>query len=430
MRTLLVLGPLARRTVVAVACSLAACGDDSVTGGAGGGSSDGAAAGGGAGGAPGLVCGEPFISKGPWSFAIDETSARVRWEACAADSNGEVVFQPEDGGAEATVGSVESIFELTTTHTPLGENPPDWAGTYYMHEAELSGLTPSTCYRYHLAADDTRNGRLCTARSSGESFKFMAIGDTNPALGTTEHVLFNALTRNPDFTIHGGDIQYYDSLLETWASWFPIMQPMLAQGGFFPAIGNHEVENDEELSDYSLRFFGGAGFDGGETFYQFHNGGVWFFNVNTEEPISQGSPQAIWLTAAIEAAALDPDYRFGVVYFHRPLVTCGDTGDDPAARAFLEPVFDANGVLFVIGAYMHGYERFDFATGPTYITAAGGGGVMGDVDLNIDREYCVDRVASGPIFHAIIFDVGPAEVSLEVVDDAGVTQDTFTRAIP
>ena len=406
------------------------CSDDSSSAVGGAGPTGGASGLGGEAGQPGLVCDEPLISKGPWSFAIDETTARIRWEACAAGSLPEVVVEPDAGGESTSTEADVSSFELTTTHTPLGTAQPDYAGTYYMHEAALSGLAPSTCYRYHLAADDTRSGRFCTARASGESFKFMAIGDTNPTLGTTEHVLAHALEREPELTIHGGDIQYYSSLIETWASWFPIMQPMLSQGGFFPAIGNHEVEDDEELSQYSLRFFGGAGFDGGETYYQFHTGGVWFFNVNTEEPITQGSPQAIWLTAAIEAAAQDPDYRFGVVYFHRPLVTCGDVGDDPAAREFLEPFFEANNVLFVIGAHMHGYERFDFPTGPTYMTIAGGGGVVGNVDENIDRPYCVDRVMSGPIFHAVIFDVGPTEISLEAIDDKGAVVDTFARPIP
>ena len=414
--------------LAAISIAALGCGDDSSL--AGGGPAGGASGLGGAGEAPGLVCEGSLISKGPWSFAIDETTARVRWEACAAGSDGDLVFEPESGGEPVTVGSDESTFELTETHTPLGDNPPDYAGTYYMHEAALTGLAPSTCYRYHLAADDGRSGRFCTARAPGEPFTFMAIGDTNPSLGTTEHVLDYALEREPEFTIHGGDIQYYSSLIETWASWFPIMQPMLSQGGFFPAIGNHEVEDDAELSAYSLRFFGGSGFDGGETYYQFHTGGVWFFNVNTEEPITQGSPQAIWLTAALEEASQDPDYRFGVVYFHRPLVTCGDTGDDPAARAYLEPFFDANGVLFVLAAHMHGYERFDFPTGPTYMTVAGGGGVMGNVDENTERSYCGDRVASGPIFHAVIFDVSDTEVSLDVVDDEGSIVDSFTRPIP
>ena len=43
---------------------------------------------------------------------------------------------------------------------------------------------------------------------------------------------------------------------------------------------------------------------------------------------------------------------------------------------------------------MHGYERFEFGA-LTYLTAAGGGGLLGDPDENVARTYCDKRVASG-----------------------------------
>ena len=420
-----------RRALLILAISSAVgCGNDATTAGsAGGGGSSSTQNSTGTGGQAGLVCDATGISKGPWALHVDETSARVRWEACAPGSEGAIRITPEEGGDEQIVDSVESEFELTKTAYPLGDAPPDWAGTYFMHQASLSGLNPGTCYNYALVADAERKGRLCTAKPSGEPFTFMAIGDTNPGLGVTDDILASALPMNPDFTIHGGDIQYYSSFLETWASWFPIMQPMLSQGAFFPAIGNHEIENDEELSEYALRFFGEAGFDGGETYHQVHSGGVWFFTVNTEEPISQGSPQAIWLQQGLEAASKRSDYRFSVVYFHRPLLTCGDVADDPAAFDFLGPVFEDTNVLFVLQAHMHGYERFELGSGPTYLTSGGGGGVLSDVDLAIDREYCDSRVASGAFYHAIVFEVDSAEVRGTVIDHEGTVQDTFSRGL-
>jgi hypothetical protein len=419
--------------LLALSMCMAACGDDTSPGGGGQGGGGAPAGGGGqGGGVGGLVCDDPWVSKGPWSLAFDETSAKVRWEACADGSDPDLVMAPEGGGDEVVVSATVTPFELTETYTaPLSSiAPPDYAGTYYMHEAELTGLEAGRCYAYHLAADPSRGGRVCTAKAAGEPFTFAAIGDTNPALGSTDDTISHLLPESPDFTIHGGDIQYYDSLLETWALWFPIMQPLLSQGAFMPAIGNHESELSNELSEYALRFFGGAGFDGGETYYQFQSGGVWFFNLNTEEPISQGSPQAIWLEGALEDAALDPDHRFSVVYFHRPLYSCGDSGDDQAAREFLQPIFEATNVLFVISAHMHGYERFEFDSGPTFLVSGGGGGLLQNIDENLDRPYCDRRVASGKLHHSVLFDVGATEVSGRVIDRDGEVQDTFSRAIP
>lgn len=394
---------------------------------------DGAGGSGGSGGeGGGFTCAAPFVTKGPWVLGVDDGHALVRWEACDDAANPDVHFMEEAGGAEQIVTSISVPITLETTYTaPLNKNaPPDAAGTYYTHEAQLEGLEQGTCYAYFLAADPDRKGRFCTSRAPGEDFTFLAIGDTSTSLGHTEGILSATLAEEPELTIHGGDIQYYDSGLETWASWFPVMQPMFSRGAFFPAIGNHESEKSDELSEYALRFFGGAGFDGGETFYRFQTGGVHFFSLNTEEDIGQGSAQATWLEANLVDAAAQPGFRFSVVYFHRPILTCGDKGDDLSAQAFLEPIFLANGVTLVLQAHMHGYERFELANGLTYMTTGGGGGILGDIDENEGRPYCVDRVAKARAFHAVVFDVGAATLTGTAIDERGAVIDTYVKAVP
>jgi len=400
------------------------------SGGTGGGGAGGAGASGGSGGS--LVCDSPFVTKGPWALGVDGQSAKVRFEACSDAATSGIAWAPEAGGAETVTASVPTPTTLANKWEALlnPDAPPDFAGTYWIHEAAITGLTPGTCYSYHLVADATRSGRFCTAAPSGAPIRFMAIGDTNPGLGHTDGVLANALPLAPDFTIHGGDIQYYSSFLETWSSWFPVMQPMLSRGAFFPAIGNHESEMSDELSEYALRFFGGAGFDGSDVYYRFETGGVSFFTVNTEDSIGQGTPQAAWLEAELMAAAAAPGHRFSVVYFHRPLYTCGDSGDDLPAAAWLEPIFLQYGVKLVLQAHMHGYERFQMANGITYVTAAGGGGLMGNVDENLARAYCASRVASGPHFHAVIFDVGATTLDLQTVAEDGTVVDSASLPVP
>ncbi len=371
------------------------------------------------------------MTKGPWVLAVDGTSAKVRWEACDEAAVQGVVVTPESGGDETSVESTATPFTLSETHE-AGLNPdapPDFAGTYFIHEAALDGLESGACYRYTLAADDSRGGRFCTARPSGEPFRFIAIGDTNPALGTTEDTIAAVLPENFDFTLHGGDVQYYESFLETWASWFPLMQPLLSQGAFLPAIGNHESEVADELDEYALRFFGNAGFFGKIDYYGFESGGVWFFNVNTEEAITQGSEQAIWLEQQLVQAMDRPGFRFSVVYLHRPLLTCGDADDNVPAYEFFTPIFEATKVLFVVQAHMHGYERFEFPTGPTYITTGGGGGVIQDPSENLSRAYCDARVVVGDYFHSTVFDVGETEVVVRAIDRDAEVRDTFSRMI-
>jgi hypothetical protein len=383
-------------------------------------------------GGMGLACAASGVSKGPWSLHIDGASAVIRWEGCRAGAKADVIYAPEAGGAEATVTANETPFVVDNTYT-AALNPdatPDYAGTWYMHEAKITGLAPATCYSYHLAADASAKGRFCTQRASGDALRFWTIGDTNPGIGPyAAGVLAAILPKKPDFVLHGADIQYYDSGLETWASWFPVMEPMLAGGGFYPAVGNHEAEKPGELQQYDLRYFGTAGFDGTDRYWRFSSAGVWFFSVDTEESIDPGSEQGAWLVNGLEDATKQPGFRFSIVYMHKPLVTCGDTGDNPDARAKLEPFFLQYNVPIVIQAHMHGYERFEL--GPlTYLTSAGGGGRIGNPDANTLRSYCGQRVVSGGYRHGVVFDVSAGMITGTAIDYQGNVIDTFSKVVP
>ncbi len=382
-----------------------------------------------------LPCGPGSVSKGPWVLAVDGTNAKIRWEACTAGSAARVTITPEAGGASVNVDAVETATVVTAeTISLLAPKFPDPAGTFYMHEATLTGLAQGACYAYVLAADASYKGRFCTARANGDALRFLAIGDTNPTVNdNTKKILAQVLPKNPDFVVHGGDIQYYASGIETWSGWFPIMQPMLAQGAFFPAIGNHESEKEGEYLQYTLRFFHDAGFDGTPAYYRFQSAGVWFFSVDTEQSVAPGTPQGTWLVSSLADASQKPGYRFSVIYFHKPFVTCGDTGDDPTALAYYAPLFKTYKVALVLQAHMHGYERFAF-DGITYVTTGGGGGIIVDVNQNKARSYCDKRVASGPWYHALLVDVAATAtggvMNGQAIDKDGVVRDTFQITPP
>jgi acid phosphatase type 7 len=326
----------------------------------------------------------------------------------------------------------ESEFVVHNTYVaPLAPDvPPDHAGTYWLHEVTLDALEPGTCYSYHLLGSVTRTGHVCSARPSGQPLRFMAIGDTDPGLGNyARDVLAHVIPLQPEFTVHGGDIQYYSSGLETWSLWFEIMQPMISQGGFFPAVGNHEMEITEEYKQFTLRYFGDAGFDGTSTHYTFENAGVHFFCLDTQEAIDVASIQGTWLLKGLYDATRAPGFRFSIVYFHKPFVTCGDTGDDPIAREEFEPYFHLYKVPLILQAHMHGYERFELGEF-TYVTSAGGGGIIGDVNQNTSRPYCKDRVASGGFRHAMIFDLSTGKLEGRAIDNLGNLRDHFTLDVP
>ena len=386
---------------------------------------------------PGPECPASGIAKGPWAIGMTRTSAIVRWEACRAGATPGLTYRGDLGDAGAStsrdVATTERAVILKERHTAIlgpARSPDDVPGTVYMHEAAIAGLTPGTCYRYELAADKARTGRLCTAQPDGGKVHFLAIGDTNPLLGdSTTKLLGRVVPMGADFVVHGGDIQYYDSHLETWAGWFPSMQPLLALGAFQPALGNHELETPDELVDYSLRFFGYPSFGGETTWYRYESGGVWFHVLDTEQPIEPSTPQGTWLTAGLAEVALKPGFRTSILVMHRPLVTCGDNGQNDGARKAYASTFAQYKVPFVIQAHVHGYERFEI-DGITYITTGGGGGLIGNMDENVSRAECAMRKVSGGFFHAMDVVIDAAGLHGTVIDEAGMTRDTFTVTLP
>jgi hypothetical protein len=153
----------------------------------------------------------------------------------------------------------------------------------------------------------------------------------------------------------------------------------------------------------------------------------------------------MWLAGSLQRAAASPGFRFSVVFMHRNLYTLGDSAPQVDMRPVLTPLFEANKVRLVLSGHMHGYERFEVGD-ITYVTTAGGGGSIGDVNMNVpnypdDVQY---RKAASPAYHALLIDVTPAGSSTTVhmkavgcpkdacnqPSDYGGTIDESTRTIP
>ena len=387
-------------------------------------------------GDPAPLCTPPAPSKGPWVMRATETAASIYWES-REDPKGRVtvVLAKESGGAEREIaGTATATFVEHGYGEDLGIKMPDLPGTWYLYRVDATGLEPGTCYSYRVRGADEARGRLCTSRAPGEPLRFMAIGDTDPILGHTLPVLGHVLPEKPDFVVHMGDVQYYSAISESWAYWFFAMKPMLRAGAFYPAVGNHEDEMVGEYRDYYDRLFQKPSLDGDSTakWYRFRSGGVWFFSIDTEEPYDSGSAQYQWLSQNLQEAAASPGFRFSVIYMHRNLYTVGDTAPQIDQRMHLLPLLQAYKVRLVLSGHMHGYERFEVGD-ITFVTTAGGGGVINDVDKNVSTypDDAALRVKAAAAYHATLFDVTPmgdlTRLRGRAIDEAGAVVDEFAH---
>lgn len=384
-------------------------------------------------------CPASGVSKGPWVMHVDGTSALVRWEACRPGTSPELAFGAEGGALDQKLDATAKAVDIPVTYLAAlaPKQPQDLAGTYFMHDAALTGLEVGKCYAYALGQDAERKGRFCTARPSGASFKILATGDTNPGLGENTVTLLGLMGKEGyDLTLHAGDIQYYASGLETWQHWFGLMSPMLAQGAFLPAVGNHEYEQPDEYTLYYQRFWDQAGFAGADGHFRGESGGIWFFFLNTETDFNPGSAEFAWFEKELADASKKPGYRASILTFHRPMLTCGDKSQDESSRLALTPAFEKYGVKLVIQGHMHGYERFEVPTTAdatkvtTYLTVGGGGGALEDVDKNIDRPTCALRKSSGSFYQMTLLEVGATSLKGRTIDVKGAERDSFEIPLP
>lgn len=373
-------------------------------------------------------CDATQVTKGPWVLRATETGAVVRWESRAAGCV-EVGLLPEDAGAETkesvVAGTATPTVVTTAYGAEVGFSPADEAGTFFVNEVPLTGLSPGTCYAYRLAGVE-RRGRFCTARPPGQPIRFLALGDSASRWGELEKLEAH-LPPRPDFVVHLGDIQYYASILETWQSWFRDAAPLLQAGAFYPCIGNHELELTGELEDYYLRLFASPG-DGTPRWYRFSSGGVAFFALDTESSLAAGSEQVAWLTQALADAKATPGWKLSVVFFHKPLYTLSQHDPLTDVRAVLEPLFAANGVKLVLQGHNHVYERFEVGD-VTWITSGGGGAPLYGTDTNAS-SYANDallRQAAASQYHALEISIGDTLV-IRALDESGAELDRSERS--
>jgi len=388
--------------------------------------------------------------KGPWTLQPTATSIRVRWESQLAPETVAIEVEPEAGGTMQTFTgtSRETIVTLSYGVGTTIVREPDYPGTYRVNEIEVTGLEPATCYLYSLVGWPDDGGRFCTMHLPADHatpISFYVIGDTSPAVMGTLHVLSSADPTETEFTLHMGDIQYYSTLVESHQLWFSLMQPLLEANAFLPCVGNHEMDENglPEYADIYQRLFSPAGgeADGNnDRWYHFETGGVHFFSLSSEHPLDLGTEQIDWLEERLAAVEADPDYRFSVLYLHRPLYTLGDYTPRDSNRDSLFPIIDAHRIPLVLSGHVHGYERFEVTSASgrhvTYVTSGAGGFTDSSIDQLVDERpaEAALREFEGLFLQAMFVEIaqdgtGQDVIRARTVDDLGTVRDSFEHVV-
>ena len=123
-----------------------------------------------------------------------------------------------------------------------------------------------------------------------------------------------------------------------------------------PAIGNHEYDAKDAAGYFG--YFGPRAGSNGKGYYSYELGcwHVVVLNANCSEipgGCAAGSPEETWLRSDLQ---VHPAHCI-VAYFHQPLFSSSEVGNDPAVKPFWEDLYRA-GAALVINGHAHDYERF------------------------------------------------------------------------
>ncbi|MGW0588904.1 galactose-binding domain-containing protein [Streptosporangium sp. NPDC002607] len=155
---------------------------------------------------------------------------------------------------------------------------------------------------------------------------------------------------NPEFVITMGDNQYDDARLSDFQNYYDKTWGRF-KSKTRPAVGNHETYDPAGTYAGYKGYFGSIATPQGKTYYSYDRGN-WHFIALDSNYFDQ-TAQINWLKADLAANTK------GCIaaYWHHPLFSSGEHGNDPVGKPVWKILYDA-GADLVLNGHDHHYERF------------------------------------------------------------------------
>ncbi|MFQ5999350.1 MAG: purple acid phosphatase family protein [Candidatus Bathyarchaeia archaeon] len=308
----------------------------------------------------------------------------------------------------------------------------------YIHDVELTGLTPDTVY-YFICGGYTggwsSERAVRTAPSVSSDVRFVVGGDSrsgSPDWPESRDNISKAMAKfNPSFVIHSGDMVDDGTVQSQWDSWFTdVDDQWIGENNLtipiIPAIGNHENPNDP-----ATKYFVQFALPGNERYYSYDWGpDIHIIVLDSESDASDASLLA-WLENDLVAHA---NYTWKFVIFHRPPFVSGGHSPWTPARTYWVPLFDKYHVDIVFNSHSHSYQRTyplnwtasqsepqDYSNGTMYIVSGGWGAPL---HTPIPKWYMAYQ---NETYHFVLVDVFQnGTLHLQAKDYQGNTFDEVT----
>ena len=343
-------------------------------------------------------------------FAADPaTSQAVTWRTTDRVSAPVAQVSVDSAGASA----LPAARSISASSSPVTLSTGE---AVFHHSATLSGLQPSTRYRYRVGDGTTWSEwhAFVTASAQPAPFQFIYLGDAQNGLADAwPPVVRAARAAAPEarLMVHAGDLvaEGYDDQL--WAQWVAGLGPLAAAVPHIAVPGNHDEHRAPGAADanqvFAVSNLWRAHFrvpatgpsdlvDLAGQYYTVDYQGVRFVAIDAnpfandsyverERPRVQKAVLA-WLERVL---ANNPN-RWTIVVQHQPLYPVSKERDFPDMRRVLGAIYDKHHVDLVLQGHDHAYARTHPVSGGQ-LAPAGQPGTVYALAVSGSKMYAITR---------------------------------------
>ncbi len=280
-----------------------------------------------------------------------------------------------DAAGESSVVEVGKGLAYSLTFSGAERAQPGGLG--FLHEAELTGLTPDTLYHYRVGgpgawSEDATFRTLPADPCAPVRVLFLGDGRSDGDTGSSPRwpgILEEAFSYGPSLALHTGDIVHDGDVWEQWRHHLESTAPWSSRLPIGYTLGNHDddhVKGDGALYNEVFAHPRNAK-SGTEDYYYLRFADVIIVSLSTQTFGGGATPyeeQSTWLDQVLTANPA----RWKFVFFHHPNFTASldvgfaDVGHPPNENGqnplFLK-VFDKHHVDLAFYGHNHFYQRFE-----------------------------------------------------------------------
>ncbi|MDP4115430.1 MAG: metallophosphoesterase [Bacteroidota bacterium] len=242
----------------------------------------------------------------------------------------------------------------------------------YVHKILLTGLCADTIIFISVrqAGSITTSTSFRSIASSGRSFKWAWIADSQYDTTVFNSIMERILPKGPHFIIHGGDVAD-EGTYRLWKSQFftNSARNVLMRTPSFLAVGNHEgwEQNTKAFTQSPVSR------SGNQPYYSFDYGDIHFLILNTQLPYAIGSEQFNFAANDLS----NTKKRWKIVCSHKPGFIIYENSEKQQSNQdminLFTRVFEPNNVDIVLSGHNHLYQHLKLNNIDHFIIGSAGG---------------------------------------------------------